>query len=683
MERASFLKGKIAVTDEIDTFEEACNRADAKRAAADHGSSAGEEKKPRPTQAEILIGLSAKIKKLFQYQDRAYADIRVGGHRETWPIKSTRFRQWLKRLYFAEHAKAPTSEAVQEAIDHVEAKALFEGKSLQVHLRIGGLDGRIYIDLGNDQWDAVEIDDDGWRIVDEPPVRFRRAPGMRALARPERGGSIGTLRKFLNVADDGDFVLLVSWLLAALRERGPYPVLAIGGEQGTAKSTLIAILRGLIDPNASPLRALPREDRDLFIQANNSWLLAFDNISGLSPWISDTVCRLATGGGFAVRQLYTDQDEVLFDASRPIALNGITDMVGRADLADRTIFVVLDPIPERARRAEEELWAEVERERPRIFGVLLDAISHGLRRAPDIRPNRLPRMADFAKWAMACETAFWPAGTFMSAYDANQGEAVEVLIEGDQVATAIKKLMGTRVQWKGTATALKEELETVAFGSDAAVRRLPKGWPTDAAHLTGAVRRGAAALRKIGIYVSKGAGRERRQIHITTAEDRGNQSSQASPASPNAENVNGGNGVGRDAGFDGVASPSVTSDRGRVTEPSSVTGSVTPNPLKTNGGDGGDGRDAEIGRFSEDAGIPDLCLLGPAGDDDLDIPDDLKRCEHCGKPGADRWDLNCRAVFLHEGCSHAWADRQEAHDAFEMESMRKNERNCSRHGGPH
>src|SRR5262249_45423077 len=163
---------------------------------------------------------------------------------------------------------------VQQAIDHLEGKALFEGEERQVHLRIAGLEDRIYIDLGTDQWDAIEIDEDGWRIVDEPPVRFRRSLGMRPLPRPERGGgSIETLRSFLNVADDGDFILLVSWLLAALRPHGPYPVLAIGGEQGTAKSTLVAILRSLIDPNASPLRALPREDRDLFIQANNSWLL--------------------------------------------------------------------------------------------------------------------------------------------------------------------------------------------------------------------------------------------------------------------------------------------------------------------------------------------------------------------------------------------------------------------------
>jgi hypothetical protein len=102
--------------------------------------------------------------------------------------------------------------------------------------------------------------------------------------------------------------------LAALSDKGPYPVLALLGEQGSAKSTFATILRSLVDPNTAPLRALPREDRDLFIAANNAHVLAFDNISGMPNWISDTLCRLATGGGFSVRQLYTDQDEVLFDS---------------------------------------------------------------------------------------------------------------------------------------------------------------------------------------------------------------------------------------------------------------------------------------------------------------------------------------------------------------------------------
>jgi hypothetical protein len=140
-------------------------------------------------------------------------------------------------------------------------------------------------------------------------VRFRRAAGMKPLPMPLPGGSVETLRSFLNVRTDNDFVLVVAWVLAILRNRGPYPIIVLSGEQGSAKSTFTAILRALIDPNTAPLRALPREDRDLFIAASNGHVLAFDNVSGLPAWISDTLCRLATGGGFAVRQLYTDQDE--------------------------------------------------------------------------------------------------------------------------------------------------------------------------------------------------------------------------------------------------------------------------------------------------------------------------------------------------------------------------------------
>jgi hypothetical protein len=148
--------------------------------------------------------------------------------------------------------------------------------------------------------------------------------------------------------------------LAALRPGGPYPLLVIAGEQGSAKTVLSKLLRALVDPNVAPVRTLPREERDLFIAANNGHVLAFDNISALPPWLSDTLCRLASGGAFAVRQLYTDQDEVLFEAARPIILNGIEDVVTRPDLADRGLFVTLRPILEAQRRPEQELWGKFE-----------------------------------------------------------------------------------------------------------------------------------------------------------------------------------------------------------------------------------------------------------------------------------------------------------------------------------
>jgi hypothetical protein len=223
---------------------------------------------------------------------------------------------------------------------------------------------RIYLDLCDRDWRAVEIGPDGWRIIANPPIRVRRTAGMLPLPQPEPGGSIEMLRPFLNVrkTDDRDprFVLAVAWLLAALHPRGPYPILGLVGEQGTAKSFFARVMRKLVDPNSAPLRSLPREDRDLFIAAINGHVIAFDNISGLLDWLSDSLCRLATGGGFATRQLWTDGDEVLFFAMRPIILNGIEDFVSRPDLADRAILLMLEEIGEDQRRSETDLWAAFE-----------------------------------------------------------------------------------------------------------------------------------------------------------------------------------------------------------------------------------------------------------------------------------------------------------------------------------
>ena len=201
-----------------------------------------------------------------------------------------------------------------------------------------------------------------------------------------------------------------------------------------------------------------RDARDLFIAANNGHVLAFDNVSRMPDWISDTLCRLSTGGGFATRQLYTNQDEVLFDAARPVILNGIEDMVRRPDLADRGLFLTLEAIPENRRRPQAELRAAFKAERPRILGVLLDAVVEGLKRLPTTCPPKLPRMADFALWATACETALWPAGTFEAAYNSNRDEAIEAVIEADPVADAVRTLTQTRTVWTGTATELLDTL---------------------------------------------------------------------------------------------------------------------------------------------------------------------------------------------------------------------------------
>jgi len=466
-------------------------------------------------QADILIDL-ARAADLFHAPDgTALGDLDVTGHRETWPLRSKGFRRWLARRFFEATGGAPNAEALQSALNVLDAKAHFDAPERPVYVRIGGLEGRLYLDLGDEQWRAVEIDAAGWRLVDRPPVRFRRAAGMLPLPIPQQGGSIDALRSFLNVRTDEDFVLVVSWILACLRDRGPYPLLVLSGEQGSAKSTFSAMVRALIDPNTAPLRALPREDRDLFIAATNGHLLTFDNVSGLPAWMSDTLCRLATGGGFAVRQLYTDQDEVLFDATRPIVLNGIEDIVTRPDLADRAIFLTLQPIPEERRKPEAELWAAFEACRSQLLGVLLDGIVEGLRRVSTTTLPGYPRMADFARWAVACERAWWSPGTFWAAYAGNREAAVESVLDADSVAGAVRVLMTGRDEWSGTASDLLEALQVIV-GERVARSRT---WPDGAKALSGRVRRSSTFLRKVGIDTAfSREGRSRtRTIRFTTA----------------------------------------------------------------------------------------------------------------------------------------------------------------------
>jgi hypothetical protein len=449
----------------------------------------------------MLINIPASCELFHTVTGTAYADLLVNGQRETWPIRSKRFRAWLRRRYYQETGDAWSAEAIRSALDLLEAQAQFDAPERAIHVRVAEHAGYIYLDLADEPWRAVEIGPGGWRVIECPPVRFRRPAGMLPLPVPEQGGSIEALVPLLNLASRNDLVLVVMWLLSTLRSRGPYPLLAISGEQGSAKTVLSKLLKALIDPNAAPVRALAREQRELMIAASHSHLLAFDNLSDLPASLSDALCRLATGGSFAVRQLYTDDDEVLFQASRPILLNGIEDVIRRPDLADRAIFLTLTAIGEEQRRPEQELWREFEIARPRLLGALLDAAAHGLHELPRVRCEKLPRMADFALWAMACETAFWPAGTFLRAYDANRRAAIEDLIDADPVAAWVRQIMANRSTWTGSASDLLRAGEALAGPG------LPSGaaaWPKSPRELAGRLRRAQTFLRVLGIHIAFG-----------------------------------------------------------------------------------------------------------------------------------------------------------------------------------
>ena len=280
------------------------------------------------------------------------------------------------------------------------------------------------------------------------------------------------------------------------------------GGEGTAKTTISAILRSITDPNTAPLRAMPREIRDLCIAANNSHILAFDNVSDMRPWISDALCRMSTGGGFAVRQLYTDQDEVLFDAVRPIILNGIESVVTRPDLADRSVVLSLKIVEPSARLPEKELWSKFDRDKPFILGGLLDSVARGLNDLPSTKLSSLPRMADFALWGQACEQT---KGVFMKAYFGNREAVVDAVIEADVIATAVRDFIVDRGKWEGTMASLLSLLGA-QVGDRVATSR---GWPTSARGLSGALTRLSASLLRVGVTYTPPVTRQAQSSPIT------------------------------------------------------------------------------------------------------------------------------------------------------------------------
>ena len=450
---------------------------------------------------DVLLNVATAAQLFHASDGTGFADLIIDGYRESWPLRSKRFQAWLREQYYERTWGAPNPAALNAALNVLEAQAQFDGPQRNVSVRLAGQDGLIYLDLADEFWRCVEIGANGWRIADDPPIRFRRSAAMQPLPLPVRGGSIESLAPFLNIASENDFVLVVAWLLGALRAGGPYPVLAIAGEQGSAKTVCSKLLRALIDPSVAPVRALPRDERELFITASNGHVLAFDNLSGLPAWLSDTLCRLTSGGAFSTRRLFTDKDEIVFADTRPVILNGIEDVITRPDLADRALFLTLPSISEGRRRPEKELWREFELARPRLLGALLDAASHGLRTLPHVRLDRLPRMADFAIWATACETALLPTGAFARAYEANRRAAIEGVIDADPVAACVREIMAERSAWTGCATdLLRTEAELAGNGAS----RGSSGWPKNPRALAGRLRRVQTALRTLGIEVTFG-----------------------------------------------------------------------------------------------------------------------------------------------------------------------------------
>ncbi len=466
----------------------------------------------RESAATKLIHFSEGMELFHDSMREGYATVQVNAHRETMRIASRIFRQHLSREYYRSQGKAPVPQAMASAIATIEAKALFDGPELEIHTRVAEVDGTIYLDLCNSSWQAVRITKEGWDVIGDPPSKFVRGPGMLPLPVPVKGGSLRELERFTSLRGDG-LTLFKGYLLGILRERGPFPILALMGEQGAGKTTLTRFLKRMIDPAKATVRCLPKDERDLMIAAESSHIVALDNLSHIDEQLSDALCRLATGGGLATRTLYTDRDETIFDCQRPVILNSITDVFGKPDLLDRAIVISVPAMKDSEKKAEREFWHEFENAHPALLGALCDAATMALRQGTRVRVANV-RMVDFAHFVMNGEEALGlKEADFLNAYEANRQEMNQSAVDSSAVAQSLRQFLQNRDDWTGTAGELLAVL-TPTISDE--VRR-SKEWPKSPRGLSGAVRRLVPNLRRVGLSIDVNAregGTGRRLIEL-------------------------------------------------------------------------------------------------------------------------------------------------------------------------
>jgi hypothetical protein len=434
-------------------------------------------------------------------------------NREAWatvggwhfPVLSSEFRHWLAGRWYACNGEPASNYKLDELVSAYSAEALFKGPEHRVHLRTAQDGDAIWLDLADAEGRAVRIDKEGWRGVPAGKVapKFHRPPNMRPLPEPVQDGTDASqLRKLLNLADENTFRLLLTYLSFAIVPDKPYPILAVSGPAGAAKSSFAESVRTTIDPSEVPLVGMPRRE-DLAAFAKNNAVLCFDNLSTISAYLADDLCRLATGGGLGGRRFYTNDSEATFNARRPVLLTGINDVATRGDLADRTIVVRLEKIPEAGRKTDADMREAFARAHPSILAGLLDIAVVGLRRIDDVRQERrrLPRMADFALWGFAVAPAIgWSAEDFDRAYRANRNEAFEAAIEDDPIAPHILRLVERRREksWQGTT----EQLWTKITETAGEAGRAPN-FPRSPVALGKALRRIEPALAARGVSMQR------------------------------------------------------------------------------------------------------------------------------------------------------------------------------------
>ncbi len=476
--------------------------------------------------ATQLVRLAELHYRFAQADDGRTFAVPLNGASIARPLDGNRqsLRAELAALHFDTTGNVPNKSALADALAVLDGKAASADRE-RLHLRTAHVAGMIVIDLGDPTGRCVVIDVNGWHVADTPPITFRRTELTSPLPSPAHGGDLDALRALLNATDDA-WPLLVGWLVAVMFDV-PRPLLFLTGEQGTGKTTAARNIAQLIDPSPAPTRAAPRDLDAWVTAAAGSQVVALDNLSTVADWLSDALCRAATGEGMVKRALYTDDGLAVLSFRRAIILTSIDAGALRGDLGERLVPVELERIRTEQRRTDADLAADFTRLHPEVLGALFTLTADVLAALDHVHVTDLPRMADFGRILAALDHATgWHS---LDLYRAAAEQVAADVVQGDALAMAVIELVAATIEgrWHGTPTELHRALERY--------RHEASTWPKSPKVLSGQLTRLGPALRSQGVTVTRE--RTDTQRTLTLTDTKRNDAHDAHDALPSVDSL--------------------------------------------------------------------------------------------------------------------------------------------------
>jgi len=448
-----------------------------------------EENEFKSKAQKVLELAETNCTKLFTDQfDIAHAALAVNAHTEILPLKSSRFKNWLARLAYKEGSLVVDTQTIKDVTGILTAKALFEGEQKSLALRVATIkdSGNWYYDLTNSKWEFVEITNREWNIVSDGLIIFHRYSQL-PQAYPSKEYPSDIFDKFmdiLNISGNENRLLLKVYIISMFIPEIPKVILMLHGEQGSAKTTLEELIKMLVDPSIAKTFAFPRDVNEFIQQLSHNYVTFYDNISIIKDWISDLLCRAATGSAFSKRMLYTDDEDFIYSLKRCVGFNGINLGASKADLLDRGVIIQLERVRKDKWRKIEDIWKEFEQIRPQLLGYIFDILVKVKKWRDEGTPLNitLSRMADWTEHAeIIARCMGYKENDLVKAYYKNTEIQIGEVIESSPIAIALIDFMTSlsddKQEQTNTPTTWLNILKAQAdsIGIDTKAKSWPKG----------------------------------------------------------------------------------------------------------------------------------------------------------------------------------------------------------------